>query len=59
MGTPEGCFGADDKLVLASTGREAYAGQFSRRFKAGAPKADGRSPKALEEALPLLYSTVE
>ena len=26
MGTPKGCFGADDKVVLASTGREAYAG---------------------------------
>jgi len=27
MGTPKGCFGADDKVVLASTGREAYAGE--------------------------------
>ena len=26
MGTPKGCFGADDKVVLANTGREAYAG---------------------------------
>ena len=26
MGTPKGCFGADDKVVLASTGREDYAG---------------------------------
>ena len=26
IGTPEGCFGADDKVVLASTGRKAYAG---------------------------------
>ena len=26
MGTPEGRSGADDKVVLASTGREAYAG---------------------------------
>jgi hypothetical protein len=54
MGTPEGCFGADDKVVLASTGREAYAGggfhwgaATNARHYAHTVRVDGAgSPKA-------------